>query len=80
MPYERALALADGPEEALRESLGVLEQLGLLVSAVARPFLLELMRSKSYKCNSRRLVSCCSPVQDTNSSNVTTRNRCPIIA
>jgi len=28
MPYERALALADGPEEALRESLTILEQLG----------------------------------------------------
>ncbi len=28
MPYERALALADGPEDALRESLIVLEQLG----------------------------------------------------
>jgi DNA-binding CsgD family transcriptional regulator len=28
MPYERALALAEGPEEALRESLGLLEQLG----------------------------------------------------
>jgi DNA-binding CsgD family transcriptional regulator len=28
LPYERALALADGPEEALRESLTVLEQLG----------------------------------------------------
>ncbi len=27
-PYERALALADGPEEALREALAVLEQLG----------------------------------------------------
>jgi DNA-binding CsgD family transcriptional regulator len=27
-PYERALALADGPEEALRESLEILEQLG----------------------------------------------------
>jgi len=27
-PYERALALADGPEEALLESLGILEQLG----------------------------------------------------
>jgi DNA-binding CsgD family transcriptional regulator/tetratricopeptide (TPR) repeat protein len=27
-PYERALALADGPEEALLESLAVLEQLG----------------------------------------------------
>jgi DNA-binding CsgD family transcriptional regulator len=27
-PYERALALADGPEEALRESLSILEQLG----------------------------------------------------
>jgi DNA-binding CsgD family transcriptional regulator/tetratricopeptide (TPR) repeat protein len=28
MPYERALALAEGPEEALRESLTILEQLG----------------------------------------------------
>jgi DNA-binding CsgD family transcriptional regulator/tetratricopeptide (TPR) repeat protein len=28
MPYERALALAEGPEEALRESLAILEQLG----------------------------------------------------
>jgi DNA-binding CsgD family transcriptional regulator len=27
-PYQRALALADGPEEALREALAVLEQLG----------------------------------------------------
>ena len=27
-PYERALALADGPEEGLREALAVLEQLG----------------------------------------------------
>jgi ATP/maltotriose-dependent transcriptional regulator MalT len=27
-PYERALALADGPEEALREALAVLEQMG----------------------------------------------------
>jgi hypothetical protein len=27
MPYERALALADGPEEALREALVILEQL-----------------------------------------------------
>ncbi len=27
-PYERALALADGPEDALRESLVILEQLG----------------------------------------------------
>jgi len=27
-PYERALALADGPETALRESLAILEQLG----------------------------------------------------
>jgi ATP/maltotriose-dependent transcriptional regulator MalT len=27
-PYERALALADGPEDALRESLAILEQLG----------------------------------------------------
>ncbi len=27
MPYERALALADGPEEALRESLAILEEL-----------------------------------------------------
>jgi DNA-binding CsgD family transcriptional regulator len=28
MPYERALALASGPEEALRESLAILEPLG----------------------------------------------------
>jgi DNA-binding CsgD family transcriptional regulator len=28
MPYERALALAEGPEAALRESLGILETLG----------------------------------------------------
>ena len=28
MPYERAMALADGPEVALRESLNVLEELG----------------------------------------------------
>jgi DNA-binding NarL/FixJ family response regulator len=28
MPYERALALADGPEPALRESLSILDQLG----------------------------------------------------
>jgi ATP/maltotriose-dependent transcriptional regulator MalT len=28
MPYERALALAEGPEAALRESLAILEQLG----------------------------------------------------
>jgi DNA-binding CsgD family transcriptional regulator/tetratricopeptide (TPR) repeat protein len=28
MPYERALALAEGPEDALRESLAILEQLG----------------------------------------------------
>ena len=28
MPYERALALADGPEDALREALTILEQLG----------------------------------------------------
>jgi len=28
MPYERALALADGSEDALRESLGIIEQLG----------------------------------------------------
>jgi DNA-binding NarL/FixJ family response regulator len=27
-PYERALALADGPEDALLESLSILEQLG----------------------------------------------------
>ena len=27
-PYERALALADGPEAALRESLLILEQMG----------------------------------------------------
>jgi DNA-binding CsgD family transcriptional regulator len=28
MPYEHALALADGPEEALRESLTILDELG----------------------------------------------------
>lgn len=28
MPYERALALADGPEDALRDSLAILEELG----------------------------------------------------
>jgi DNA-binding CsgD family transcriptional regulator len=28
MPYEQALALAEGPEDALRESLGIIEQLG----------------------------------------------------
>ena len=28
MPYERALALAEGPEEALREALGILDDLG----------------------------------------------------
>ena len=28
MPYEQALALAEGPEDALRESLGILEMLG----------------------------------------------------
>ena len=28
MPYERAMALAEGPEEALRESLEILERLG----------------------------------------------------
>jgi DNA-binding CsgD family transcriptional regulator/tetratricopeptide (TPR) repeat protein len=28
MPYEQALALAEGPEEALRDSLGITEQLG----------------------------------------------------
>jgi DNA-binding CsgD family transcriptional regulator/tetratricopeptide (TPR) repeat protein len=38
MPYERALALADGPEEALREALGILEQLaaGPLAAIVRR--------------------------------------------
>jgi DNA-binding NarL/FixJ family response regulator len=28
MPYEQALALADGPEEALREALAILDRLG----------------------------------------------------
>ncbi len=28
MPYEQALALAEGPEEALREALGILDELG----------------------------------------------------
>jgi DNA-binding CsgD family transcriptional regulator len=28
MPYEQALALAEGPEDALRDSLGIIEQLG----------------------------------------------------
>jgi ATP/maltotriose-dependent transcriptional regulator MalT len=36
-PYERALALADGPEEALRESLDILEQMGAgPLSAIVR--------------------------------------------
>lgn len=42
-PYERALALADGPEEALRESLEVLEQLGSgPLAAIVRQRLREL--------------------------------------
>jgi DNA-binding CsgD family transcriptional regulator len=38
MPYERALALADGPEEALREALTILDALGAgpLASIVRR--------------------------------------------
>jgi len=43
MPYERALALAEGPEEALRESLGILEQLGSgPLAAIVRQRLREL--------------------------------------
>ncbi|HEY0803272.1 MAG TPA: AAA family ATPase [Steroidobacteraceae bacterium] len=42
-PYERALALADGPEEALRESLGILEQLAAgPLAAIVRQRLREL--------------------------------------
>jgi DNA-binding CsgD family transcriptional regulator len=43
MPYERALALADGPEEALREALTLLEGLGAgPMAAVVRRRLREL--------------------------------------
>jgi DNA-binding NarL/FixJ family response regulator len=43
MPYERALALAEGPEEALRESLSILEQLGAgPATAIVRRRLREL--------------------------------------
>jgi DNA-binding CsgD family transcriptional regulator/tetratricopeptide (TPR) repeat protein len=42
-PYERALALADGPETALRESLVVLEQIGAgPLAAIVRQRLREL--------------------------------------
>jgi ATP/maltotriose-dependent transcriptional regulator MalT len=42
-PYERALALADGPEEALLESLAILEQLGAgPLAAIVRHRLREL--------------------------------------
>ena len=42
-PYERALALADGPEEALLESLTILEQLGAgPLAAIVRHRLREL--------------------------------------
>jgi DNA-binding CsgD family transcriptional regulator/tetratricopeptide (TPR) repeat protein len=42
-PYERALALADGPEEALRESLAILEELGAgPLTAIVRQRLREL--------------------------------------
>ena len=42
-PYERALTLADGPEEALRESLVILEQLGAgPLAAIVRQRLREL--------------------------------------
>jgi DNA-binding CsgD family transcriptional regulator len=42
-PYERALALAQGPEEALRESLTILEQLGAgPLAAIVRQRLREL--------------------------------------
>ena len=42
-PYERALALAQGPEEALRESLVILEQLGAgPLAAIVRQRLREL--------------------------------------
>ena len=47
MPYERALALAEGPEEALRESLGLLEQLGAgPLGAIVRRRLRERGRSR----------------------------------
>jgi DNA-binding NarL/FixJ family response regulator len=43
MPYERALALASGPEEALRESLTILEPLGAgPLAAIVRQRLREL--------------------------------------
>jgi len=43
MPYERALALASGPEEALRESLAILEPLGAgPLAAIVRQRLREL--------------------------------------
>jgi DNA-binding CsgD family transcriptional regulator/tetratricopeptide (TPR) repeat protein len=43
MPYERALALADGPEQALRESLAILEPLGAgPLAAIVRQRLREL--------------------------------------
>ena len=42
-PYERALALAEGPEEALRESLAIVEQLGAgPLGAIVRRRLREL--------------------------------------
>jgi DNA-binding CsgD family transcriptional regulator len=42
-PYQRALALADGPEEALREALGILELLGAgPLAAIVRQKLREL--------------------------------------
>jgi DNA-binding NarL/FixJ family response regulator len=43
MPYEHALALADGPEEALRESIAILESLGAgPLAAIVRRRLREL--------------------------------------
>jgi DNA-binding CsgD family transcriptional regulator/tetratricopeptide (TPR) repeat protein len=43
MPYEHALALADGPEEALRESIAILEPLGAgPLAAIVRRRLREL--------------------------------------
>ncbi len=43
MPYEQALALSDGPESALRESLTILEQLGAgPLAAIVRQRLREL--------------------------------------
>ena len=43
MPYERAIALADGPEAALRESLTLLEELGAgPMAAIARQRLRDL--------------------------------------